>query len=200
MMTSSAFSTSSPRSSRGRLVRGLSLAAAVLALASGLMAQDQTNRGRRSQNGDPNGGQNGGGRGNFDPQQMQQQMLERLRDQFGVTDDAEWKLISDKITTVSDLRRSVGGFGGRGGPGGGRGGDNGGGGGGSRRGGGSPEADALRQAVSDNLPEAEIKSRLARLRETRKANEEKLQKAQEDLRALLSVKQEAVAVMYGLLP
>jgi hypothetical protein len=34
----------------------------------------------------------------------------------------------------------------------------------------------------------------------RKENEEKLTKAQEDLRALLDVRQEAVAVMAGLLP
>ena len=58
----------------------------------------------------------------------------------------------------------------------------------------------MRQAITDNLPDAEIKSRLARLREVRKDNEEKLTKAQEDLRAVLSVRQEAVAVMFGLLP
>ena len=52
----------------------------------------------------------------------------------------------------------------------------------------------------DKLPEAEIKSRLDRVREARKQNEAKLSKAQEDLRAVLSIRQEAVAVVFGLLP
>jgi hypothetical protein len=43
-------------------------------------------------------------------------------------------------------------------------------------------------------------SRLDRLREVRKQNEAKLTKAQEDLRAVLSLRQEAIAVMFGLLP
>jgi len=58
----------------------------------------------------------------------------------------------------------------------------------------------LRQAIADKLPDAEIKSRLDHFREVRKANEEKLTKAQDELRAVLSVRQEAVAVMVGLLP
>ena len=94
-------------------------------------------------------------------------------------------------------------MGGRGGPPGG-GGDRVGGGGGP--GGGrsgrtaNPESDSLRQAIMDKLPDAEIKSRLTRLRESRKNNEEKLARAQEELRAVLSVRQEAIAVMAGLLP
>lgn len=59
---------------------------------------------------------------------------------------------------------------------------------------------ALSTAVRDKLPDAEIKSRLDRLRETRKDSEAKLTKAQEELRAVLSVRQEAVAVVFGLLP
>ncbi len=129
-----------------------------------------------------------------------------LRTQFDVSDDAEWKLIQDRIMAVSELRRAGGGgFGGmmgmRGGPGGGApGGQGGPGGGRGGRGGGSPESESLRQAIQDKLPEAEIKSRLVRLRESRKTNEEKLQRAQEELRAVLNVRQEAVAVMAGLLP
>jgi hypothetical protein len=144
-------------------------------------------------------GQNGQNRGNFDPAEMQQRIMNNLREQFGVTDDAEWKVISDRITSINELRRASGG-----GLGGGiaaframqGGGQNG------RRGNTtvSPEQDALRQAISDKLPDAEIKSRLTRLREVRKANEEKLSKAQEELRGILSVRQEALAVMFGLLP
>lgn len=72
--------------------------------------------------------------------------------------------------------------------------------GGFRPGGGSPEAQALQAAVNDKLPEAEIKLRLARLREVRQSNESKLHKAQEDLRAVLTVRQEAIAVLLGLVP
>lgn len=147
---------------------------------------------------DNNGGQNAGrmrrgqngGRGNFDPAQMQERMLNALREQFGVTDDAEWKAISERISAVTELRRSAGGFGGMGALRG----------GGRRGGAANPEQDALRQAIADKLPDAEIKARLERFRETRKANEEKLAKAQEDLRSILSVRQEAVAVMFGLIP
>jgi Spy/CpxP family protein refolding chaperone len=64
----------------------------------------------------------------------------------------------------------------------------------------TPELDALRSAATDNLPDAEIKARLARVRDVRKQNDEKLAKAQEDLRAVLTVRQEAVAVASGLLP
>jgi hypothetical protein len=59
---------------------------------------------------------------------------------------------------------------------------------------------ALGFAIRDKLPDAEVKTRLERLRESRKESEAKLTKAQEDLRAVLSVRQEAIAVMFGLLP
>jgi hypothetical protein len=205
--------TSSPSfvPTRSRLFRGLSILCLLVVATGVAFGQADQQRRRGTPNGQGGNGGDNGGRGNFDPQQMQQQMMERLREQFGITDDAEWKIIGDRVTAVTEARRAIGG----GGPGGfagfggtrGRGGDtNGGGGGGDRgpgggrRGGGSPESDALRQAIQDNLPEAELKSRMTRLRETRKANEEKLTRAQEELRAVLSVRQEAVAVMFGLLP
>ena len=53
--------------------------------------------------------------GGFDPTQMRQRMLERMRDQFDVKDDAEWKAISQRIEKVMQARRSVGGGGGPGG-------------------------------------------------------------------------------------
>jgi hypothetical protein len=211
-MTSLTSTLASSRAPRARLFRGLSILALFTLLSGAVFAQTaQTDpnatdtgnangrRGRRGQNADQTGNNNGGGRGNFDPAQMQQQMMDRMKEQFGVTDDAEWKVITDRLAPVMELRRAAGGGGGgfglrggMGGPGGGRGG----------RGGGaaSPEQDALRQAIQDKLPDAEIKSRLDRVREVRKANEEKLAKAQDDLRAVLSVRQEAMAVMYGLLP
>ena len=190
-----------------RLFRAVSLLASVSAFSVGVFAQNAApndqNGGRRQRGGDnANGGDNGGkgGRGNFDPAQMQ----ERLREQFGVTDDAEWALISERLTKLSEIRRTAGGGMGRGGPGGPGGGPGGPGGPGGRggRGGpsGNPEQDSLRAAITDKLPDAEVKSRLERLREVRKQNEAKVAKAQEELRAVLSVRQEAVAVMFGLLP
>jgi hypothetical protein len=184
------------------LILTATLGAASIALAQ---APTDPNGGRR-QRGGGTGGQdaNNGGRGNFSPEEAQTRMLAGLRDRFGITNDEEWGLISTRITAVMDLRRATGGGGGF--PGGGfRGGTTPGGGGNDPRGGrstrgGTPEVAALQAAVTDNLPEAEIKSRLSRLRETRKANEAKLQTAQEELRAVLSVKQEATAVLFGLLP
>ena len=156
-------------------------------------------------------GREGRGGGRPDPEEMRQRMTERMREQFGVTDDAEWKVIEAKIQKVNEARRATGGgfaamgaFGGRrGGPGGdgdrpGRGGE----GGGGRRGGfggePSPEVEDLRKAIDAKASPDEIKARLAKVREARKANEAKLEAAQEELRKVLSVRQEAVAVMMGL--
>jgi hypothetical protein len=179
----------SARSARGTLSRRFALLLASSLLSAAVFAQPPAE-----------GDANARGRGNFDPAQMQQQQMDRMREQLGITDDAEWKLISDRVNAVMELRRAggpgLGGFGGgRGGPGG-----PGGGGGRGGRGGANPEQEALRQAIADKLPDAEVKSRLERFRDVRKASEEKLTKAQEELRAVLSVRQEAVAVMAGLLP
>jgi hypothetical protein len=147
-----------------------------------------------------------------DPEQFRQQMAERMREQFGVTDDAEWKIIEGKIQKVTEARRAVGGggfamggFGGRrGGPGGdGNRPERGGGGGGEGRRGGfggdpSPEREDLQKAIDSKASADEIKTKLAKVREARKANEAKLEAAQEDLKKVLSVRQEAVAVMMGL--
>lgn len=184
------------------LFRTVSLLASIGALAFTGFAQapaapDAEGRARRRDRGtDANAnGNTNGGRGTFDPAAMQ----ERLRELFGVTDDAEWALISERITKVNELRRGAlgGAMMARGGPGGPPAG------GASGRGNrptGNPEVDSLRSAIADKLPDAEIKSRLARLRDSRKENEAKLTKAQEDLRAVLSLRQEAIAVMSGLLP
>src|SRR5258708_6217720 len=112
------------------------------------------------------GDQNNNGnnrRANFNPVEMQARMLAALRTQLDVPDDAEWALISERVTKVFAMRRNqlISGFaggrlGGRfGGP-------------------ADPEQDALRAAITDKLPDAEIKARLARLRDARKQNEAKL--------------------------
>jgi hypothetical protein len=133
------------------------------------------------ENGNGNGGRQ---RRNFSPDAM----MKMLQTRFGVTDDAEWAVISARITPIMELRRGAMGGGFR----------MGGGGGGGRN--ADPAVTALRSAIADNMPDAEIKARLERLRESRKDDQAKLEKAQADLVAVLTVKQEAIAVMMGLVP
>jgi hypothetical protein len=131
-----------------------------------------------------------------------------------VKGDDEWKVLSERITKVMDARREVGFGGGPGGFGFGRGGrppggaDNnppaGGNDQGARRGPRgfgepSPEADALQKAIDSKASAEELKTKLAKLREARKEKEASLEKAQEELRKVLSVRQEAAAVLAGLL-
>lgn len=142
-------------------------------------------------------------RGNFDPEQMRQRMMERYREALEVKSDDEWKVLEPRITKVSDARREVGsGFGrGFGRPRGGEGGNDQGG-GDRRRGGGetNPEGEALQKAVEAKAPAEEVKAKLAKFREARKTKEANLAKAQDELKKVLSVRQEASAVLMGLLP
>jgi hypothetical protein len=168
---------------------------------------------------DNGGGGGGGGRrqrgGNFDPAQMQQQRMERYKEVLEVNNDDEWNALQPMIQKVMDARRDTfagggmgrGGFGGRrGGQGGG--GDQGGGGqggGNAMRGGGgrggepSPEAEALRKAIDAKATTGEIKAALAKFVESRKAKAEQLKVAQENLRKVLTARQEAIATLNGLL-
>ena len=150
-------------------------------------------------------------RGNFDPEQMRQRMMERYKERLEVTNDDEWKLISDRIEKVMTAQREtrIGGFG-FGGPGGRRpGGDNAqadNGNGGARRNRGgmfggepNPDAEALQKALDSKASADELKSKMAKLRDNLKEKETKLAKAQDELRKVLSVRQEATAVLMGLL-
>ena len=185
-----------------RRVRAAGIIASTLLLglsAPALVAQNTGDDAAKRRRGAPS--DEGGRRGS--PEDMQARALGSLRERLEVPDDEEWKIISERLTKVMELRRSTMGgalggiaaFAGRGPQ---TGGDNARGRG--SRSGGSSELAALQSAIRDKLPDAEIKSRLERLRENRKQNEARLSKAQEDLRAVLSVRQEAVAVMFGLLP
>lgn len=153
-------------------------------------------------------------RGDFNPEQFRQRMMERYREQLEVKSDDEWKVIEPRIAKVTDARREMGGFG-RGGPGGpggfGRRGGDGDQGGERRREGGddrrrmfggepNPDAEALQKAVESKASADEIKAKLGKYRESRKAKEANLAKAQDELRKVLSVRQEASAVLMGLLP
>jgi hypothetical protein len=169
------------------------IAAALFLSAGSLLAQN-------------NNDGNGGGR-NFDPAQFQQRIMDNIHDQLGFTNDADWDAVQPLVQKVMDARRDVG-FGGmgRGLFGGRRGGNNGGNdngnNGGGRRGFGpppSPEAEALQKAIDDNAPDAQINAALDKYRATQKDKEDKLHQAQEDLRKVLTVKQEAQATLLGLL-
>jgi hypothetical protein len=140
----------------------------------------------------------------MDPQQIQDAMQQRindsLRDQMGVTNDTDWALIEEKINAVEKAQMAVMADSGMAemmslfGMGGGR------------RGGGflamlgrpGPESDALRQAIDSDAPRAQIKTLTAKLRAVRQEKLTNLAKAQEELRALLTTRQEAVATMAGL--
>jgi len=150
-------------------------------------------------------------RGNFDPEQMRQRMMERYKERLEVTNDDEWKIISDRIEKVMTAQRDarIGGFGGFGGAGGRRGGgggdnaqaDN----GGRRNRGGmfagepNPDAEALQKAIDSKASADELKTKMAKLRDSLKDKEAKLTKAQDELRKVLSVRQEAIAMSMGLL-
>lgn len=160
-----------------------------------------------------------------DMEQMRQRMMERVRENLGVTDDAEWKIISEraeKVMAAQREARSGAGMGmmfGRGGAGGGgerrRDGDAGGQGGGERRdrgdrGGGrggagmfggepSQETKDLQAAIEAKAPADEIKAKLEKFRAAKKAKEANLVKAQEQLKEVLNARQEAAAVLAGLL-
>lgn len=167
------------------------------------------------------------GRGNFDPEQMRVRMMERYRESLEITKDDEWKIVEGRITAVMEARRAVGGgFGGRGGFGGPPPGFGGPGGPGGAPGAAAadgpaardnagdnrntnrrnrfgaepnPEMEALQKAVEAKASNDELKSKLAKVREAQKEKRAKLEKAQEDLRQILSVRQEAAAVVAGLL-
>jgi hypothetical protein len=69
----------------------------------------------------------------------------------------------------------------------------------NRFGASNPAADDLQKAVDSKAAPDEIKSKLAKFRDARTEKEAELTKAQETLRKALSPRQEASAVLAGLL-
>lgn len=178
------------------------MAAALFCGAGTVYAQQDNNGGP----GNGGGGGFGGGRGNFDPAQMQQRMMDRIRDQLEFTNDTDWSAVQPLVQKVMDAQRDV-----RAGqmqgmrmmfrrPGQQQDDNN------QRRqrfsafmGQPSPEFTALQDAVNNNAPDAQIKDLLARYNASQKAKQDKLKDAQDSLRNVLSVKQEAEATLIGLL-
>jgi hypothetical protein len=173
----------------------------------------QTNSRSRGQNPDQSGNNNnqGGGRqrGNFDPAQFQQRMLERYRERLEITDDAEWKAIQplvqkvlDARTALDSARRAMFDRGNRG-----------------NRGGrtdrnnsdqaqqppqqpqrpSDPAAETLQRAITEKASNSDLKAASARYLASRKAKQADLEKAQDELRMVLTQRQEAIAMLAGLL-
>jgi hypothetical protein len=183
-----------------RLILATATALLLVLTTCQLTAQDNQSGGRPRQ-----GNGQGGGRqrpGNFDPAQFQQRMMERYRERLELTDDQEWKAVQPLIQKVMDARAAIG-AGGRGPFG--RGG---------RAGGGGNQADqvqrrnpvapnpaveGLQQAIDNKAPASEVKAALAKYLEYRKDKRAELEKAQEGLRGVLTSRQEAIAVLIGLL-
>lgn len=173
------------------------MVAALVLGAGNVFAQNDNGGG----NGGPGGpGGFGGGRGNFDPAQMQQRMMDGVRDRLGFTNDTEWAAVQPLVQNVFDARRDVGFGGGMRGMFGGRnrGGDQGGGNRGGMFGQPSPEQEALQKAIDDNAPATQIKELLAKYKASQQVKQAKLETAQDALKAVLSTKQEAQAYMLGL--
>lgn len=135
------------------------------------------------------GGNDGNGdqRRSFDPAQFQKQMLERMRDNLSITNADEWAAIQPLIQKVMEAQREVG-AGGMGGPPGGR------------NQSASAEQQALKRSVDEKASLAQVKDALARFRAARKDKEAKLEVAQNNLKVVLNTRQEAQAVLSGLLP
>jgi Spy/CpxP family protein refolding chaperone len=142
-------------------------------------------------------------------------MMDNLKAALGSTDD-EFAALQPKIEKVMQLERDAnpgmggmfgrGGRGGRGGGGGGGGGGAAGGGGGGGAANGQPTSDVqtkladLNTALDNKDTSADdIKTKLQALRDARTAAKADLAKAQDDLKSVLTQRQEAVMVSRGLL-
>lgn len=174
------------------------VAVAMLLSAATLVAQNDNNNNNR-----PDGDRRERGRGGFGPE-FQQRMMENLREHMKVKDDAEWKVLEGRVQAVMDARREIGFGGGNFGrlmrrPGE-SGNDDRGGGGGRGRG---PEPTAeqaeLDKAIDSNASKEDLKKAMAKLRDSKKEKEAKLDKAQEELKKILNAHQEAVALSAGLI-
>ncbi len=167
--------------------------------------------------------QEGGRRQQFDPEQMRQRMeqmrqerAERMREQLGVSAD-DWQVIGPRIERIEELRgqATMGAMrGGRGfgAPAGGPGGPGGQGNRGGRFGNARPDADPadlpetvramqnLREVLDDDQADNNtIKEALTKLRAANEKARKELSDAREDLRTLLTLRQEAQLVAMGIL-
>ncbi len=147
-------------------------------------------------------GDRGGQRGNFDPQQFRQRMYEQIKTQLKASDD-EWSVIQPKLDKVMDAQRAMRpGWGMRGNRGNRPGGPEGG-------AGGAPASDRpqsdlekatteLRTALdAESTSATDLAAKLAAVRAARAKAQAELTAARDELKQLLTARQEAVLVMMG---
>jgi hypothetical protein len=154
--------------------------------------------------------QDAGARRGFDPEQMRVRMMDRMKTELSASDE-EWTVIQPLLQDVMTKQRATaaGRFGGmaamgaprgrpqaegqeRGRP------ERPGAGGGAVM--GSGEVEALSKALeSPNTSAAELKAKLAEVRSARQKADSELKTAREELRKVLTLRQEASLVVMGLL-
>jgi hypothetical protein len=198
-----------------RMVK-IGVVACVLGLMVGGLSLAQ--QGGGGQGGGRRGGQGGGFGGNFDPAQMRQRMAERMKEMLGA-DDQAWKVMEPRLMKVMELNRQANaggrgmfgmmGRGGRGGPGGpgGPGGDQGDPQANRRGRGPQGEQTALEKAMAQlrttlenqSASPEEIKTQLTAVRSAREKARQELAVAQQDLKKILTLRQEATLVEMGML-
>lgn len=148
-----------------------------------------------------------GGNGSFDPakimEHFQQRMMDGIREQMGFADDIEWAAVKPLVQRVLDAQQEVAGMGrklrsGSLGLGGGK--------NSFAKGFGNllgeqdcPEEEALQKAIDENAPAAQIRDLIGKYRAWQKGQAAKLEAAQTELRKVLTAKQEAQAMLLGLL-
>ena len=177
------------------LPRVLLAALLVTLMASFLSAAEERQRSERPQRGQRSeaGIRRGGG---FDRTAMRQRMMKRMQEQMGIP-EKEWAIIEPRLSKVMELsqsayergmmfRRMRGG----------------------RRTPDIENAEGPIEKAAQSLQETlenetvstdEIKSKLRVLRSAREKAQQELAKAQQDLREVLTIKQEAQLVMMGML-
>ena len=142
------------------------------------------------------GGGGGGGRGGrggmrMNPEEMRKRFMDGIKESLAPTAE-EWQAIEPLLTAVMDKQRQqrsaqMGGMFGRFGRG-------------NNNDNTPAEVQSLRDALDKkDTPAADIQAKLKAVRELRKKLEADLQKAREDLRKVLTVRQEAQLVQSGIL-
>ena len=185
-----------------KLQRVLGVVLLVTLMASSLYAGPGGGGGQRGQRGQrgqqDQQGQRGerGERGTFDRASMQERMVEMMKERLGATDE-EWVVIKPRLSEVMTLSMNARGT--RGMRGRGR---------GNRD---QQETEAptepvqiatadLQTTLDKEAPTAaEIKAKLTALRGAREKNKQQLVTAQQKLKEVLTVKQEAILVMMSML-
>jgi len=181
-----------------RVLLGGSVAALLCLSTSELMAQNRggPGRGNNTQGGGNNQGGGRGGRGTFDPSQF----VDRFKDTLEIKDDAEWQAIKPLVQKTFEARMTAGSRGrGFGGPRPGGGNTP----GGPTQGAGATQAttprDVLQKAIDSKASGNDLKNALWGYFDWRKAKQAEYEKAQADLRKVLTPRQEALAALDGLL-